>query len=153
MKRFLIIISVLAIASLIVFNLKINLITSNSPHISIEDIDAALASSGEIGPKATERIHCTISGNLTHSQTNGNGQGSSWNFSGTIKGGTPVVNAELGTSFNQNEQGQQENYDYGTFYVTADFWANLILCQEQTPESCTPYDPCLEKMKEYRSLF
>lgn len=89
---------------------------------------------------------------FTHSNSASSSTGSSWRFNGNTGANTPWAQIELGGEYGQNSDGSSGNYNTGSVTVNVDFWGRKYYCPKQNFDDCSPYDPCLEALKEYRGL-
>ena len=108
------------------------------------------------GPKTNLAVTCEISGTLSHSTTNNNSSESFWGFSGGFKVNgilKPVIDINANGEFDKKDANGNSLYNTGSISIKETVSGNSIMCQRLTTDKCTPWDPCIEKLKEYRTLF
>ncbi len=144
-----------AIVTIAAMNTNVNVKHNGLSEVSLAIIEnLAHGEADKEGPRKTNRTHCVISGVLTHSQSSGSSNGSSWGFGGQLEAGKPLIGSiTLDGSFNKTSNGTQGSYGYGQLQVNQDFWGDQIDCPRQETTSCSPYNPCVEALKQYRDAF
>jgi hypothetical protein len=104
------------------------------------------------GPKTTSDIECTIKGTLSHSQSTSGSNSSAWSFTGSAGTSWGVGSANLGASFGNTTDGTAGSWNYGSLNVDIKISGTRTDCQHTSTSKCSKIDPCLEALKDYRSL-
>jgi hypothetical protein len=107
------------------------------------------------GPKLESLQKCEISGTLIRSVTSSTNSALQWGFNGSIKmNGIAKSFADIAADggFDKKDAEGKDLFDSGTVKITVSFTSKMTMCQKTSTEKCAPFDPCIEKLKEYRSF-
>jgi hypothetical protein len=141
-------IAIVVFITIVVFN--INVIVNDgkgSNLIKLVNVDGLVATAEPDGkpkelPKKTTRVHCVVKASSVTTTTNNNNSNSNYGASASVTAGYGIVSGNVSGNYNSGSSSGNTSVTTTNYATSSDFWADKIMCQQQDPGSCTPYDPC-----------